>query len=302
MHKEDKLIIVELDPNISTFIKHGFNNRVRWPLLNIGVVLINKTTSVNEEWLRSIEHMPTRKILYKYTSKILRNEVSFCAYLNKKQTPDKKYITLYDFDFYIIHKDNTFEMIDKPNELKETLLHTYQDYRLKNLQDIELIAFSSGININDEIKHQLSTILDIENFNREYDNIKPILKTTFESIVPCIVTAPLGILTIRIETYSWIDNKNHIKEILQFLEGYLVSDIHSHKLETSDINDNNAVSVYNPSSGLIFVNDLVTMCIINFFGCDSRLNTYHIFDINNIDTSKFLNAISDAFKKIMENI
>ncbi|APG58337.1 DNA-directed RNA polymerase 35 kDa subunit [BeAn 58058 virus] len=302
MHKEDKIIIVDLDPNISTFIKHGFNNRVKWPLLNIGVVLVNNTTSVNEEWLTSIEFMPTRKILHKYTSKILRNELSFFAYLNKKQTPDKKYITLHDFDFYIIHKDNTFEIINKPVELKETLLHTYQDYRLKNLQNIELIAFSSGTIINDELKHQLSNILDIENFNREYDNIKPILKTTFEGTVPCIVTAPLGKLTIRIETYSWIDNKNHITEILQFLEGYLVADIHSHKLETSDINDNITVSVYNPSSGLIFVNDLVTMCIINFFGCDSRLNTFHRFDINNIDMSKFLNALSDAFKKIMANI
>ncbi|QHR82659.1 DNA-dependent RNA polymerase subunit RPO35 [Brazilian porcupinepox virus 1] len=299
MHKEEKIITIDLDPSLATFIKHGFNNRVRWPILNIGVVLTNKTTAVNEEWLTSIEHMPTRKIFYNFTSKILRNEIHFCTYLKRTQKNDKNYITLYDFDFYIINEDNTFEKVEKPVELEETLLHTFQDYKFKNLQDIEIIAFSSGTEINDSIRDELIKILDIETFNREYDNIKPIINTNFESIRPFIVTAPLGKLTIRIENYSWINLKSHIKDIFDFLEGVLVSDVHSHKLETRDLKNSN-ISIYNPTSGILYVNDLLTMTIVNFFGCDSRLNSYHRFDMSKLDTSIFLNSLSKAFKNIIK--
>ncbi|AAN02844.1 RNA polymerase subunit [Lumpy skin disease virus] len=297
MFREEKVIVIDLNPDLATFIKHGFNNRVRWPLLTTGVVLSNNTTAVNEEWLTSIEHMPTRKIFYNYTSKILRKEVGFCVYLKKSQTEKKRIITLGDFDYYIIDLENyKFIKIDKPIELNETLLHTFQDYRIKNLQVIEIIAFSSNIQITEKIIEGL-TFINIETFNKEYDNIKPTLKTSFESIIPFIVTAPLGRLTFYVEHYPWIDFKSHMKEILDFLEGSLVSDVHSHKLETSVL-DNSTSSSYNPVSGMLFVNDLLTMTVVNFFGCNSRLNSYHRFDMTKLDINTFLKALSDAFKKI----
>ncbi|UXY97996.1 DNA-directed RNA polymerase 35 kDa subunit, partial [Monkeypox virus] len=49
--REENSIVVELEPALATFIKQGFNNLVKWPLLNIGVVLYNTSTAVNEEWL-----------------------------------------------------------------------------------------------------------------------------------------------------------------------------------------------------------------------------------------------------------
>ncbi|ABI99283.1 RNA polymerase subunit RPO35 [Deerpox virus W-848-83] len=298
MYREERILAIDLDPNIATFIKHGFNNRVRWPILNIGIILTNKTTAVNEEWLTAIEYLPTRKIFYKHTSRILRRELGFCVYLNKSQTQNKNYISLDDFDYFIIYPDNKFEKIEKPKELAATLLHTFQEYRFKNLQTIELIAFSSGTQITEDIINQL-TFLNVENFNREYENIKPIIDTNFLSIVPFIVTAPLGKLTFYIEHYSWIDFKSHVKEILDYLQGCLIADIHSHKLETS-VQEHASFSSYNSNSGMLFVNDLLTMTVVNFFGCDSRLNSYHKFDMSIIDIETFLKSLSEAFKNIID--
>ncbi|AAL69855.1 SPV116 RNA polymerase subunit RPO35 [Swinepox virus] len=298
MYREEKTIAIELNPGLATFIKHGFNHRVKWPLLNLGIILNNNTTAVNEEWLTAVEHIPTRKIFYSFTSSILRQEVSFCAYLNVSQDKDKGYVTLGDFDYYIIESDYTFNKIDKPKELNETLVHIFQDYRVKNLQVIELIAFSSGTLIGEEIINQLS-FLNIEIFNREYNNIKPILDQKFISCVPFTIIAPLGKLTLFVEHYPWINLKSHLKDIFDFLEGVLISDIHSHKLETS-IQDNVTISSYNSATGILFVNDLLTMSIVNFFGCNARLNSYHRFDISVIDIEDFISALSKAFKNIID--
>ncbi|ASK51327.1 RNA polymerase subunit (RPO35) [Eptesipox virus] len=300
MFKKDKIITVELDASLASFIKHGFNNHVKWPLLNIATVLDNTTTAVNEEWLTSIEHLPTKKIFYDYTSQILRNEVKFCIYLKSEQSHEKKFITLYDIDYYIIDESGAFIKINKPNELKETLLHTYQEYKLKNQQNIELIAFSSGTNINEDIVDKL-TFLNIEVFNKEYANIKPILSPNFMYNIPIIVTAPQGKLTFYIETYSWFDYKSFLIDVLNYLEGVLVADIHNHKIEVTNI-DNNNVSSYNSVSGILYVKDLVTMCIVNFFGCKCRLNSYHRFDMSKVDIEIFLKALSDAFIKISKQI
>ncbi|AUL80610.1 hypothetical protein [Vaccinia virus] len=57
--REENSIVVELGPSLATFIKQGFNNLVKWPLVNIGIVLSNTSTAVNEEWLTAVEHIPT---------------------------------------------------------------------------------------------------------------------------------------------------------------------------------------------------------------------------------------------------
>ncbi|WKF41435.1 DNA-directed RNA polymerase 35 kDa subunit, partial [Monkeypox virus] len=155
--REENSIVVELEPALATFIKQGFNNLVKWPLLNIGVVLYNTSTAVNEEWLTAVEHIPTMKIFYKHIHKILTREMGFLVYLKRSQSEHDNYITLYDFDYYIIDKDtNSVTMVDKPTELKETLLHVFQEYRLKSSQTIELIAFSSGTVINEDIVSKLT--------------------------------------------------------------------------------------------------------------------------------------------------
>ncbi len=59
------------------------------------------------------------------------------------------------------------------------------------------------------------------------------------------------------------------------------------------------VSSYNPESGMLFVNDLMTMNIVNFFGCNSRLESYHRFDMTKVDVELFIKALSDACKKIL---
>ncbi|ABQ43594.1 RNA polymerase subunit rpo35 [Tanapox virus] len=300
MFRKEKTFAINLNSGLSTFIKHGFNTYVKWPLLNIGVILNNTTTAVNEEWLTSIEHMPTRKILYKYTYKILKKEVGFLVYLNSSQTQEKNFISLYDFDYYIIDSDFTLIAVDKPKELKNTLLHIFQEYRVKNLQHIELIAFSSNTQINDTILEGIN-FLNIETFNREYANIKPILNQNFVGYNPFIVTAPSGNLTFYIDDYEWIDLKSHLKEIFDFLEEQLIFDVKSHKLETS-VKENQNVSSYNTNSGMLYVNDLLTMCVVNFFGCNSRLNTYHKFDITKVDTYVFLNELSVSLKKIIDSI
>ncbi|AAR07475.1 119L [Yaba monkey tumor virus] len=300
MFRKERTLDIDLNPGLSTFIKHGFNTYVKWPLLNIGVVLNNTTTAVNEEWLTSIEHMPTRKIFYKYTCDVLKKKISFLVYINVSQTQEKNYISLYDFDFYVIDLDFTLKIVDKPKELKNTLLHIFQEYRVKNLQNIELIAFSSNTQINDKILENMN-FLNIETFNREYNNIKPILSQKFVGCIPFIVTAPSGKLTFFIDDYEWINLKSHLNDIFNFLEEQLVFDVKSHKLETS-VKENQNVSSYNSNSGTLYVNDLLTMCVVNFFGCNSRLNTYHRFDITKVDTYVFLNELSNAFKKIIDSI
>lgn len=75
--REENSIVVELEPSLATFIKQGFNNLVKWPLLNIGIVLSNTSTAVNEEWLTAVEHIPTMKIFYKHIHKILTREMGF---------------------------------------------------------------------------------------------------------------------------------------------------------------------------------------------------------------------------------
>nr|WGO62743.1 RNA polymerase subunit RPO35 [Wadden Sea poxvirus] len=300
MFKDEKIVEIDIHPSLATFIKHGFYNFVKWPVMNIGIVLNNTTTAVNEEWLTVIEHMPTRKIYHEYISKILLKEINFCVYLNISQSQEKEYISMYDFNYYIIDENSNFIIIDKPVEIKETLIHTFQEYRLKNIQNIEIIAFSSGTKITEEIISNIN-FLNIETFNKEYSNIKPIIQQTFTSILPFIVIAPIGRLTLFIETYPWIDTIKHFKEVLNFLEGTLISTIRSHKIEIND-NDtdvNNGSSIYNTNSGILYVNDIITMSIVNFFGCKSRLNTYHKFDMSIIDIEIFLNALSKTFNDII---
>ncbi|AEN03722.1 DNA-dependent RNA polymerase rpo35 [Yokapox virus] len=296
MHREEKSIVVDLDPSVATFIKQGFNHLVRWPLLNIGVVLGNTSTAVNEEWLTAVVNIPTVKIFYKYTHKILSKEVCFFIYFKKSQSESKNYITLYDLDYYIIDKD-VIILMDKPIELEETLLHVFQDYRLKSSQYIELIAFSSGTLINDDIISKL-TFLDIETFNKEYNNIKPIIDSKFISRTPFIVIAPNGKLTFFVESYSWFDFKIFFKDIIDFLHKSMVSDIQEHMIKIDKCDDTN-VSSYNPESGILFVNDLITMNIVNFFGCNARLESYHRFDITKVDIEIFIKVLTDALKNVL---
>ncbi|ADZ29271.1 A30L protein [Cowpox virus] len=295
--REENSIVVELEPSLATFIKQGFNNLVKWPLLNIGIVLSNTSTAVNEEWLTAVEHIPTMKIFYKHIHKILTREMGFLVYLKRSQSERDNYITLYDFDYYIIDKDtNSVTMVDKPTELKETLLHVFQEYRLKSSQTIELIAFSSGTVINEDIVSKL-TFLDVEVFNREYNNVKTIIDPDFVSRSPFIVISPMGKLTFFVEVYSWFDFKSCFKDIIDFLEGALIANIHDHMIKVGDCDE--TVSSYNPESGMLFVNDLMTMNIVNFFGCNSRLESYHRFDMTKVDVELFIKALSDACKKIL---
>ncbi|QHG62678.1 RNA polymerase subunit RPO35 [Cetacean poxvirus 1] len=299
MLREEKKITINIDPNLATFIKHGFYNNVRWPLLNIGIVLNNTTTNVNEEWLTCIEYMPVRKVFHEYVSKILRKEVQFCVYIKCIEKNERKYITMYDFNYYII-ENNKLKHIEKPIELQETLVHTFQDYKFKNTQEIELIAFSSCTEVNEELMAEL-IFLDIEVFNREYANIKSIIYTTFQYSIPFNVIAPSGKLIFKIETYSWIDTKLHLTEIIDFLKGTLIADIHSYKVNTISNNEEyENESTYNMQSGILYVKDLLTMTIVNFFGCNSRLNTYHRFDMTKIDTDVFISALSNALNKLIE--
>ncbi|AST09340.1 DNA-dependent RNA polymerase subunit rpo35 [Murmansk poxvirus] len=297
MHREEKSIAVDIEPSMATFIKQGFNHLVRWPLLNIGIVLFNTSTAVNEEWLTAVEYIPTIKIFYKYVHKILSKEVTFFIYFKRSQSESKNYITLHDLDYYIVDKNYNITLIDKPVELEKTLLHVFQDYKLKSSQCIELIAFSSGTVINDDIISRL-TFLDIETFNKEYSNIKPIIDTNFVSRSPFTVISPLGKLTFFVETYSWFDFKACFKEIIEFLHVALISDIREHMIKIGNCN-NTDVSAYNPESGMLFVNDLLTMNIVNFFGCDARLESYHRFDMTKVDIEVFIKALSDTFKKIL---
>ncbi len=301
MYRDEKIIAVKLQPGIATFIKHGFNNYVRWPLLNVGIIIVNTTTAVNEEWLTAVEHMPTRKIFYQHTGGILRKNVGFCVYLKCSQTKDKQFVSLYDFDYYIVSSSKLIP-IEKPPELKETLLHTFQDYRIKNVQTVELMAFSSGTELTEDLLSQL-TFLDLEAFNREYANIKPIISTDFLSYVPFNVIAPLGKLVIMIETYEWMDNKKHAIEVFEFLLDILRYDLHTHKIETTDpLEGESSASAYNAPSGTLYVKDLLTMSVVNFFGYNTRLNSYHRVDIRKIDVSVFVKTLEDAFESIIGSL
>ncbi|AWU47164.1 RNA polymerase [Sea otter poxvirus] len=298
MYRKEISLMVDIPPSLATLIRHGFHDHVKWPALSVVIVLKNDTTSIHEEWRTSIEHMPTRKVFYKYTDTILTRQSTFCVHLKFEQSQSINIITMHDFTYYII-TDNKLTKVDKPVQLKETLLHSFQDFRHNNIQNIEIIAFSSGTDINDNLISNL-TFLDIETFNREYENTKPALTDEPIWCSPFIVIAPAGRLTFHIETYPWIDTRQHFMTIIDFLEAILLSDIHNHKIKTdTNIDDiNNSISSYNTASGMIYVSDLITMSIINFFGGNVRLESFHKINMQQLDTDVFIAALRDAFAMI----
>ncbi|ANS71208.1 RNA polymerase [Pteropox virus] len=299
MHRKEIVLAIDLNKSLATFIKHEFGNKIRWPSLSIGVVLSNTTTSINEEWLTSVEAMPTKKVFYEYTKDIITNKVNFCVHIKYVQQSKINIVTMYDFDYYII-KDNKITKINKPSELKNTLLHSFQDFRQNNLQTIELIAFSSSTVISENLVNGL-TFVDVEQFNKEYDNIKPSLPLERVWHLPFIVIAPNGKLKFYVETYSWIDTAKFFKEIIDILEDELIQSVRLHKLKTHSTDDQEVVkgvSMYNVTSGMLYVSDLVTMCVVNFFGGDVRLHSYHKIDIGALNIDAFIDEITKAFERI----
>ncbi|CCD83301.1 DNA-dependent RNA polymerase subunit rpo35 [Squirrelpox virus] len=298
MPRDEVEIVADLDPGLASFIKHGYHHHIRWPVLDIGVVMANTTTAVNEEWLTAVEHMPTRKVLHAHTSAVLRREVGFCVHLNKRhQEGGEGYVTMADFDFYLLPPEGPPQRVEKPAALRQTLLHTFQEYRMSNEQAVELVAFSSGTVVNDALVARL-TFLDAEVFNREYGNVRPVLRDGFRGEVPFIAVAPRGRLTFFVERYPWFDNAAHFAEVMDVLEGALVSDVHSHSVNTDPTVEVEGASTYNVNSGVIHVKDVLTMCVVRFFGCDARLDSYHRFDMARADTAVFLRALADALAQL----
>ncbi|QGN68129.1 DNA-dependent RNA polymerase 35 kDa subunit) [Equine molluscum contagiosum-like virus] len=298
MLREERVIRAELAPSLATFLKHGYNRHLRWPVLNLGVVLANTTTSINEEWLTAVESMPTRKVFYEYAEQVLTRELRLCVYLKKVQTENDSYVSMHDFEYYVVREDATLVRVEKPAPLRETLVHTFLDYRLKNTKAIELIAFSSGTAISDELVNNLS-FLDIEVFNREHANIRGTFSDEDKGVRPFMAIAPRGCFTLFLETYPWVDTRAHVGAMLRLLEARLEADVRAHQLRlTRELSFEDAASQYDKHTHTLLVRDLVTMSIANFFGAHTQLDTYHQFDMSVVDVERFLAALKDAFAQL----
>uniref|UniRef100_A0AAU7E2B6 DNA-directed RNA polymerase 35 kDa subunit n=1 Tax=Rousettus bat poxvirus TaxID=3141933 RepID=A0AAU7E2B6_9POXV len=299
MHREELVIGTKLQPSVATFIKHGFQHHVRWPTLPLGVVLANTSTAINEEWLTVVESMPTYKVFHEFVEQVIEGALFLCVYLKKTQSETDTYVSMFDFDYYIVRPDATLVKVQKPPELRETLVHTFLDYRLKNTKTIELVAFSSGTTINEDLVNNM-TFLDSEVFHREYANIKGTFPAERRSTNPFRIIAPRGAMRIFLETYSWIDTRAHFVPVMEMLRRRLVEDARSNQIQvTDDLSfDDSTASKYSPATKTLLVRDLVTMCVANFFGCNAQLGTYHRFDVRTINIDAFVKAVNAAFDKI----
>ncbi|AAC55263.1 MC135L [Molluscum contagiosum virus subtype 1] len=296
MYREEKTLRIDLPPSVASFIKHGFRHHVRWPTLALGVVLANTTTAINEEWLTAVESMPTRKVFHAFVEPVLEGTLHMCVHLKKTQSEGDAYVSMHDFDYYVVRDDGTLSKLKKPKELRETLLHSFLEYRLKNTKSIELVAFSSGTQIREELLTHLAGVLDIEVFTREHANVKVTFPEEPRSTCPFGVIAPRGQLRIFFEAYPWVDTHQHLHAVLRLLERKLVADVRSSQiLVTPELDFEGGVSKYDPASRMLLVRDMVTMSIVNFFGARAQLDTYHDFDMRVVDTERFLSALAEAF-------
>nr|WCB87083.1 CPPV272 RNA polymerase subunit 35 [Cooks petrelpox virus] len=301
MHRQEYHIDVSANPSIATFIKHMCKMHLVIPRLNLGVVMINTTTAINEEWLTSIESLPTHKIFYDYIYDILSMQCNFCIHLKKTQKENDTYISLADIDYYIIKPEEVIKL-DPIKELKETLLHSFSEYRAINTKTIELAAFSSGTKIDDELVNRLS-FLDTELFNREYKNIKIIHSQNYETYFPFSIIAPEGNIRIFMEKYTWFNSSTYFKSMLTYLKEVISDQISEFDIAKVDMKkDVPTTSAYDPKSNIVFANDIMTMCIVNFFGCECQLGTYHKFNISSVNMKTFHKAVNKTISEICKTI
>lgn len=301
MHREELAIGAKLQPSVATFIKHGFQHHIRWPTLPLGVVLANTSTAINEEWLTVVESLPTRKVFHEFTEQVLDGTLHMCVYLKKTQTEKDTYVSMFDFDYYTVRADASLAKVDKPHELRETLVHTFLDYRLKNTKTIELVAFSSGTAISEDLINNMS-FLDSDTFSREYANIKGTFPVEPRSTTPFQIIAPRGNVRIFLETYPWIDTRAHFSAVMEMLRRQIIEDARSSQIQvTEDMSfDDGSASKYNPATKTLLVRDIVTMCIVNFFGCNAQLGTYHNFDMRAVKPEAFVKAVNAGIDKLVK--
>ncbi|QRY18997.1 ORF-127 [Teiidae poxvirus 1] len=302
MHRQEYRIEVATSGGVATFVKHAFKTYLSMPRLTLGIVMTNTTTAINEEWLTSIESMPTHKIFYAYISDIISMKCNFCVHLKKTQRENDYYISLDDFDYYVIYPDSIIKL-KAIKELKKTLLHSYSEYRETNVKSIELITFSSGTVIDDVLIDRLD-FLDHELFNIEYKNIKINHSTKLDTYLPLSIIAPEGNIRIFMERYSWIDFKCYVKKLIDYLINSISEKIKNFKIEEFDFTKKETLysSAYDICSQVLFVNDVLTMCVAKYSGCDCQLNTYHKFNIEDIDVSMFHKEVNAVLKKIYNSV
>ncbi|QGM48901.1 MPPV-277 RNA polymerase subunit RPO35 [Magpiepox virus 2] len=302
MYRQEYLISVFTNPSVATFIKHMSKIHLTIPKLSLGVVMVNTTTSINEEWLTVIESLPTHKIFYNYIYDILTMKCNFCIHLKKTQGENDKYISLADINYYVITPDKIIEL-DRIKELEETLVHSFSEYRKKHDKTIELVAFSSGTVIDVDLVYRLK-FLNPELFNEEYNNVKVIHSNQLETYLPFIVIAPEGNLQFFMESYSWYDHKSYVKVMLYYLKEIIKEYISKFSILRTEITKDSVLdsSVYDPNKKIIYVKDIITMCIANFSGCECQLDTFHKFDINNLDIKKFHKEVNKTISEVYNSI
>ncbi|AYP74102.1 RNA polymerase subunit RPO35 [Fowlpox virus] len=298
MYRQEYLISVNADPSVATFVKHMCKTHLCIPKLTLGVVMINTTTSINEEWLTVIESLPSHKIFYDYIYDILTMKCNFCIHLKKTQKEFDNYISLADINYYIITSDNIIKL-DRVKELEETLIHSFSEYRESNVRTIELVAFSSGTIIDVNLVNRL-TFLDPELFNKEYNNIKVIHSNQLDRYVPFSVIAPEGNLQFFMERYPWYDYKAYVKVMLFYLKEVIKEYISKFDIIRTEITKEtvSGCSVYDPTKKIIFTNDIITMCIVNFSGCECQLGTFHKFNIEDLNIKTFHKEVNKTITEI----
>ncbi|ARE67750.1 SWPV1-240 [Shearwaterpox virus] len=298
MYRQEYFISVNANPSVATFIKHMCKMHLCIPKLTLGIVMTNTTTSINEEWLTVIESLPSHKIFYDYIYDILTMKYNFCIHLKKTQKETDTYISLADFNYYVITPDEVIEL-DIIKELKETLVHSFSEYRESNVRTIELVAFSSGTIIDVNLINRLK-FLDPELFNKEYNNVKVIHSTKLDRYLPFSVIAPEGNLKFFMERYPWCDNKSYMRAVLYYLKEVVKDNISKFNIVKTSITKETVFdsSVYDPFKKIIFTNDIITMCAVNFAGCECQLGTFHKFDIDNLNIKKFHKEINKTITEI----
>lgn len=291
---------VELPPAVASLIKHEFAFHVSWPALTQGVVLENSTTCVNEEWLTALECMPTRHVFHAHVADVLDRKAGLCVYLKFAQTAAGQYVTLHDLDYYLVRGD-ALEPVPKPEEMREMLLHTFHDYRPKSEQVIELVAFGAGTEVTDKLVDALAAFLDTEAFRREYENVRIAHPAEFRGYAPYTAIAPRGRLTFLVTTYAWLDDRRQFRDFLAVLERRVLEDVVAHAVSVDDTPDPRVpASVYCTASGVLYVNDILTACVVRFFGCHARMDSFHRFDVRAADTEELLRAVRAAFAKLRD--
>lgn len=294
----EAVVEVALPPPVASLIKHEFAFHAQWPALTQGVVLENSTTCVNEEWLTALEYAPTRHVFHAHVEDVLERRAGLCLHLKFAQSAAGQYVTLHDPDYYLV-RDGRLEPVPKPAELRETLLHTFHDYRPKSEQSIELVMFSAGVEVSDSLVDALAAFLDTEAFRREHANVRVVHPAEFRGYAPYTAIAPSGRLTFFMTTYAWLDDRRQFRDVMAFLERRVLEDVATHSVAVdAEPDPRTPASVYCTASGVLYVNDILTACVARFFGCNARLDSFHRFDVRRADTEELLRAVKDAFAKL----